>query len=591
MPAPDRRCTRCKDLNQSVPESIYPAHLPCCPKCGNAEFEPQFTDDCPNPDLEPPKMPLTTRKPKPAANPQPAAASAQSALTVAMEIDVPVDEIYVLRSLPNPRKNFDEQRIKSLAESIESVGLQQRIVVRRVAGGEVKGYQLIAGERRLLAHKLLQRKTIAVRLVVADDNLAREIQLIENGEREDLNPIEKAEALKVSIEQFGMTQEKAGRLMGGMTQGQVSNLLRMLKLPVLWRERVAQNIVPLTTVRDYVLPYVNVEPILLHLEEAIADVEPGEHPRWANLPKWVNEAVYDCTRRLEGSIVVDGVHRHYDVTALREELTADFDVREVTVDDFGDDAAELLAFKKEEFEQYLINYIRTQDVGKAEAKADAEEDTQEQDDEPADEAEKKPKTAAEVSEKSAKDLAVLHKKLYRYRVQWLQQRLAQQAHTMTDDQLLLFVLGLAITNGPGTNQRGERAKKLLGHKGDKFLGEGATWNLLGDCDRKKLRPALIGLFQQTMELKACSFGSDCNPIAIETMARENGIEMEKDWEIDRGFLEMHTAEQLQELAKEFKLEVTPAVLSKKSALVTALMTVRNKFPKSLKTLKACDLVD
>jgi hypothetical protein len=162
---------------------------------------------------------------------------------------------------------------------------------------------------------------------------------------------------------------------------------------------------------------------------------------------------------------------------------------------------------------------------------------------------------------------------------------------MTDDQLLLFVLGLAITNGPGTNQRGERAKKLLGHKGDKFLGEGATWNLLGDCDRKKLRPALIGLFQQTMELKACSFGSDCNPIAIETMARENGIEMEKDWEIDRGFLEMHTAEQLQELAKEFKLEVTPAVLSKKSALVTALMTVRNKFPKSLKTLKACDLVD
>ena len=74
-------------------------------------------------------------------------------------------------------------------------------------------------------------------------------------------------------------------------------------------------------------------------------------------------------------------------------------------------------------------------------------------------------------------------------------------------------------------------------------------------------------------------------IAIETMARENGIEMETQWEIDRGFLEMHTAEQLQELAKEFKLEVTPAVLSKKSALVTALMTVRNKFPKSLKTLK------
>ena len=82
MPAPDRRCTRCKDLNQSVPESIYPAHLPCCPKCGNAEFEPQFTDECPNPDLEPQKMPLTTRKPKPAANPQPVAASAQSAMTV-----------------------------------------------------------------------------------------------------------------------------------------------------------------------------------------------------------------------------------------------------------------------------------------------------------------------------------------------------------------------------------------------------------------------------------------------------------------------------------------------------------------------------
>ena len=125
-----------------------------------------------------------------------------------------------------PRTHFDEAGLESLAESIRSHGIVQPLVVRR--RGE--GYELIAGERRWRAAKLagLTRVPVVVR-EVPDDSLL-EIALIENIQREDLNPIEEAQAYKKLIETVGLTQEAlASRV--GRDRSYITNYLRLLRLP------------------------------------------------------------------------------------------------------------------------------------------------------------------------------------------------------------------------------------------------------------------------------------------------------------------------------------------------------------------------
>jgi len=125
-----------------------------------------------------------------------------------------------------PRTHFDEASLESLAESIRAHGIVQPLLVRR--RGE--GYELIAGERRWRAAKLagLAKVPVVVR-EVPDDSLL-EIALIENIQREDLNPIEEAQAYKKLIEAVGLTQEAlASRV--GRDRSYITNYLRLLRLP------------------------------------------------------------------------------------------------------------------------------------------------------------------------------------------------------------------------------------------------------------------------------------------------------------------------------------------------------------------------
>ena len=125
-----------------------------------------------------------------------------------------------------PRTHFDEASLESLADSIRTHGIVQPLLVRRRDGG----YELIAGERRWRAAKLagISRVPVIVK-EVADDNLL-EIALIENIQRENLNPIEEAQAYKKLIETVGLTQESlASRV--GRDRSYITNYLRLLRLP------------------------------------------------------------------------------------------------------------------------------------------------------------------------------------------------------------------------------------------------------------------------------------------------------------------------------------------------------------------------
>lgn len=137
-----------------------------------------------------------------------------------------VDLNLIVPGAMQPRTNFDEAALESLAESIRTHGIVQPLLVRR----RDEGFELIAGERRWRAAKLagLARVPVLVK-DVADENLL-EIALIENIQREDLNPIEEAQAYKRLIENVGLTQEALATRVG-RDRSYITNYLRLLKLP------------------------------------------------------------------------------------------------------------------------------------------------------------------------------------------------------------------------------------------------------------------------------------------------------------------------------------------------------------------------
>ena len=125
-----------------------------------------------------------------------------------------------------PRTHFDEASLESLAESIRSHGIVQPLLVRRRGDG----YELIAGERRWRAARLAGLSKVPVVVKDVPDDSLLEIALIENIQREDLNPIEEAQAYKKLIETVGLTQEAlASRV--GRDRSYITNYLRLLRLP------------------------------------------------------------------------------------------------------------------------------------------------------------------------------------------------------------------------------------------------------------------------------------------------------------------------------------------------------------------------
>jgi ParB family chromosome partitioning protein len=127
-----------------------------------------------------------------------------------------------------PRKYFDTESLSQLADSIASNGLIQPIIVREIEGSDF--YQIIAGERRWRAAKLAGLSEVPVVIIDADDKKAAEYALIENIQREDLNPIEEARGLKSLIDDYKLTQEQVSKQVG-KSRVAVTNSLRLLELP------------------------------------------------------------------------------------------------------------------------------------------------------------------------------------------------------------------------------------------------------------------------------------------------------------------------------------------------------------------------
>ncbi len=126
-----------------------------------------------------------------------------------------------------PRKVFEPEALSQLADSIAANGLIQPIVVRKAAGGF---YEIIAGERRWRASKMAGFTEVPVVIMDIDDQKTAELSLIENIQREDLNPVEEANAYKLLLEHFNMTQEQLATRVG-KSRSAITNCMRLLDLP------------------------------------------------------------------------------------------------------------------------------------------------------------------------------------------------------------------------------------------------------------------------------------------------------------------------------------------------------------------------
>ncbi len=133
--------------------------------------------------------------------------------------------------LEQPREYFDEAALQALADSIAQYGLIQPITARKLDSGY---YQIIAGERRWRAARMAGLREVPVRVIEADDRRTAELALVENLQREDLNPVEEAKGYKTLMEEYGLTQEETAKSVG-RSRPAVANALRLLSLskPVL----------------------------------------------------------------------------------------------------------------------------------------------------------------------------------------------------------------------------------------------------------------------------------------------------------------------------------------------------------------------
>lgn len=165
------------------------------------------------------------------------------------EVELPIEEI---RPNPyQPRKEFDKKALEELSESIKTHGIFTPLLVRK----SVSGYDLITGERRLRAAKMAGLKTVPVIQVEFTEEQMMEIAILENVQREDLNPIEEAAAYESLIQKLGYTQEKLAERVG-KSREYCANIMRLLKLPedvqsmVVNKQLTMSHVRPLLSLND-----------------------------------------------------------------------------------------------------------------------------------------------------------------------------------------------------------------------------------------------------------------------------------------------------------------------------------------------------
>lgn len=179
-------------------------------------------------------------------------------------IEIPISEI---RSNPyQPRVYFNPETLQELAESIRNYGVVEPIIVKK----SIKGYELVAGERRTKASKIAGKTTIPAIVKEFSDQEMMDIAILENIQREDLTPVELAEGFYKYIQNSGLTQEEVA-VRFGKSRSYITNLLGLLKLPKVVRDKI--NSKEISSSHARVLSKLDDPELIIHLTERIIKEE------------------------------------------------------------------------------------------------------------------------------------------------------------------------------------------------------------------------------------------------------------------------------------------------------------------------------
>lgn len=465
--------------------------------------------------------------------------------------DIPIDQIVVMPG--NPRKHFEPIALDELAQLIAKDGQLQPGCVRRIRNGE--GYELFIGERRFRACMINKMPTYRASVFDCTEAAVVEMRGFENEARQDFNPIERAIWWQQMIEQAGYTQTSLAAKLG-KSQGEISNTIRLLKLPPAWQERVISGEIVASDARMLV-PWIEVKGALANIEKEYLSCK--KHDRDVDFDWLVRNELREMSGKIKGYYSWDpasGRSFHFDLTLTDEQRIA-LDVRDVPC-------------AGKEVEPRAFNTAGLKKLVEAEEKRLREAEAKKQAKKDKGKAGKKP-TEQDLKAKAAH----FAKRLNVYRIKWLQKQISAGAESLDESDLICWLLGLSVTSGLSQEQRFKRLSEvatntgLAGFKGKGYADTGQRWDYVLGLDTKQLFPILRGMFLEWCEDEIEAYHSDADEVAINGIAAILGIDLETQWTVDEDYLNLHTIEQLQELASEWKVTV-PSV--SKAGIVAALQT-------------------
>jgi ParB family chromosome partitioning protein len=462
----------------------------------------------------------------------------------------------------NPRRTFTKEALDQLAESIKNVGILQPILVRPHAK-KAGHFEIVAGERRYRAAKQAGLALVPVDVRDLDDKQVLEIQLVENLERQDLNAIEEAIAFQQLVETAGYSERKLAERLK-LSQGHISNRIRLLKLPEAWQKRVISGEITPTDGRE--LARWAERPLVLKAIE-----KEGRHA-FRDMGWAIERAVKECSRPLSGSFNEPGNWRWVEVAlSNKDKEREDLDLEEIK------------GLGKRAFNIKLWNELQAAGEKKRaerKAKANGQENGKA-------EGAISPTEAKRKTEQKDRQWKT---RLYRYKVGWLQRQIVERLGDLDfadhKSEALLLRCGLLLAS----RDRVPHAPLIeaIAAAGGTARGDlhgKSAWAALQSIPDDQTMTVLRNLVQAVVQCDNLeSYNSPIKAAHIEGLAANLGIDIKTDWRLEEEFLLLHTKDSLEAIALEWHARIKG---TKRSEIITELLAwgKNASCPKELAALK------
>lgn len=425
-----------------------------------------------------------------------------------------------------PRKDFNAEALKELAESLRKNGLLQEICVRRVG----KRFELLYGERRLRAAKLNKWPAIPAKIRDVTDEEAVDIVLAENLKRKDLNAIDEARGYEIALKHGEAKTEEALAKRLGISQGQISNRLRLLRLPEPLQAAVIDGKLPPTHARE-LIPHCDKHP---RFGETFAKALAKQ--KWELWPlSNFDDQIYDAW--CEGFEECYTYEWGIDQKKLREKHRDELEMVEVD--------GRFLTPHKSKWKALVAAEKKARDrrqgekLDRGEAKG------------------AKKLTAAEEKARQKELEKQQAKRVNRWFVGWLQARIAERLPQRQD---VCLKLKLHFMLSDSRMRRVEELHEVAKEKGLDYKPSRAqfgvaspTWKALAGFSTSDVQAATTALLQRWVQQDFESWAAHLTEADIRAISREMGIDVAKEWMLDESFLQLFPKSQLVDLAKEWGL--------------------------------------